>query len=107
MNIPGKEYYEEKSVRKVYLNVIKRLLLCLPEDSEAIAPPNRTLTVNVPGKQAISVWPPWPWPPWDDDEPGDDKDDDPKTGNWTLDAHELARKVIAFETEVAQATLDL
>lgn len=53
-------------------------------------------------EDAVSVWPPWPWPPWE----GDDDDDD-KPSNKTRSPHKLAKKVLAFETELAKASLDL
>lgn len=52
------------------------------------------------------MWPPWPWPPWDGDEPGDD-DGSPEQGNRTEKAHAMAKKILDFETDIAQATLDL
>jgi endothelin-converting enzyme len=50
-----------------------------------------------------NVWPPWPWPPWDGD--GDDKE--PPPINWTERAHKLAKNVLQFETQIADASLDL
>jgi endothelin-converting enzyme len=49
-----------------------------------------------------NVWPPWPWPPWGDDDDGKTpKPDKPET------AHELAKKVLKFEGQIANASLDL
>lgn len=55
--------------------------------------------------QAESVWPPWPWPPWGEDD--DDKDGGKKPANQTERARELAKKVVKFETRIANASLDL
>jgi endothelin-converting enzyme len=49
-----------------------------------------------------NVWPPWPWPPW-----GDGDDDDTPKPDKPESAHELATKVLKFESQIANASLDL
>lgn len=52
--------------------------------------------------EKVTVWPPWPWPPW-----GDDDNDDKDKLNKTERARILAKKVVKFESRIADASLDL
>ncbi|KAF4608964.1 hypothetical protein EYR40_001317 [Pleurotus pulmonarius] len=99
LGLPSKEYYEEESITEIYQGVIEDLLTTLAEEDEAVRSRSQGLALN---EDAVSVWPPWPWPPWE----GDDDDDD-KPSNKTRSPHKLAKKVLAFETELAKASLDL
>lgn len=90
------EYYDEESILEVYQSVVERLLFTLSEEEEKLqrqATP--TLVDNT------DPWPRWPWPPYPDDD--DDEDEKP---NRTETAHKLAKKVIKFETRLANASLD-
>ncbi|KAG1835663.1 Metalloprotease [Suillus variegatus] len=108
LGLPSKEYYKDKGILTVYQDVIERLLSSLRDD--------RVLSQENPGiilqteelEDSEHVWPPWPWPPWDEE--GDDDDDDGRErspGDPFQNARELAQKVVQFETEIADATLDL
>ncbi|PPQ78520.1 hypothetical protein CVT25_011792 [Psilocybe cyanescens] len=104
LGLPSKEYYEEESVLEVYRDVLERFLITLTkeeEEKEVIEPskPTSILTTN----EDANVWPPWPWPPWG----GDDDGEKGKPVNRTLEAQKLAKKVVKFETKIAQASLDL
>ncbi|KAF7295323.1 Endothelin-converting enzyme 1 [Mycena indigotica] len=92
LGLPAKDYYAEPDIVSIYQNVIERLFKTLLDEEDK--PPTPTLVEN-------DAWPSWPWPPWDpDDEP--DKD---KTNN-TEKARQLAEDVVAFETKLANVTLD-
>ncbi|KAJ7684669.1 hypothetical protein DFH06DRAFT_1156294 [Mycena polygramma] len=94
LGLPSKEYYDEESIVEVYQNVVERLLFTLSEEEEKLqqrATP--TLVEN-------TAWPSWPWPPWDGDDDGEEKP------NRTEAAHKLAKKVVKFESRIANATLD-
>ena len=96
----------------VYQDVIERLLVTLRDD-EVIRKtnhPSERLHITLQTEQLEDeerVWPPWPWPPWD----GKDDDDNPDSRKPAEDpflrAHELAREVVRFESDIAAATLDL
>ncbi|KAF9001901.1 hypothetical protein BDQ17DRAFT_1357686 [Cyathus striatus] len=101
--LPSKEYYNEKSILKTYRNVIERLLLILDENETAAIPPPNPIVVN---DDKHSVWPTWPWPPWGDDKDGDG-DDDKNPTNRTKVIYKLAKDIVAFERELANASLDL
>ncbi|KAH7909726.1 Metalloprotease [Hygrophoropsis aurantiaca] len=112
LGLPAKEYYKERDVLETYQNVIERLLNALYDDlsltdADADIPKRPSLVVQ--GGQLENtdhVWPPWPWPPWDGD--GDERRGEPnKPRAPPRGAHELAKKVVDFETEIAEATLDL
>ncbi|KAF8835433.1 zincin [Paxillus ammoniavirescens] len=112
LGLPSKEYYKEQGIVSVYQDVIERLLFSLRDD-EVVGATYRSNEHSRMIFQAEEleddehVWPPWPWPPWDD-EGGDEGDDDRKPSEDPfLRAHELARQVVKFESEVADATLDL
>ncbi|CAK5279362.1 unnamed protein product [Mycena citricolor] len=93
LGLPSKEYYEEESIVEVYQGVVERLLFTLSEEEEKLqALRSSVLVENAP-------WPSWPWPPWDD-EPEE------KKPNRSDIAHQMAKKVIAFETKIANASLD-
>ncbi|KAK0210236.1 Metalloprotease [Desarmillaria ectypa] len=102
--LPSKEYYTEESIREAYQNVIERLLLTLVEEEESLRSKFKSDSSPLTN-QAESVWPPWPWPPWGEDD--DDKDGGKQPVNQTERAHELAKKVVKFETRIANASLDL
>ncbi|KAJ3510592.1 hypothetical protein NLJ89_g4586 [Agrocybe chaxingu] len=105
LGLPSKEYYEEKSIRNVYKQVVEKLLIILADEDEA---ESRKRTVSTPeflDNEDANVWPPWPWPPWGGD--GDD-DDKPTTPiNRTEEVKKLAKKVVKFERKLAKASLDL
>ncbi|KAF5391824.1 hypothetical protein D9757_001795 [Collybiopsis confluens] len=110
LGLPSKEYYEEKDIRKVYQSVIERLFLVLSEEGEKegelFPHPQPELSPLFVEQRQDSVWPPWPWPPWGGDGDGGDGDDRNPV-NKTKKARELAKEVFEFETELAQASLDL
>ncbi|KAF8969921.1 hypothetical protein BDZ97DRAFT_1793392 [Flammula alnicola] len=101
LGLPSKEYFEDESMRKIYAQALERLLIALADEEEAeqLGKSSSVLTKN----EDANVWPPWPWPPWG----GDDEDGGDKPVNRTLEAHKLAKKVVAFERKLAQASLDL
>jgi endothelin-converting enzyme len=97
------EYFEEKPIREIYVQVVERLLLTLLEEAQfenARRLPNFILTNN----EGANVWPPWPWPPWGGD---DDENDGDKPVNRTLQIRKLAKGVVEFERKLAHASLDL
>jgi endothelin-converting enzyme len=102
LGLPSKEYFEEKSVRKIYTNVLGRLLVALADEDDALKLKAQTPSFAENGDS--NVWPPWPWPPWGGN--GDD-DDDKKPVNRTEQAYKLAKKVVKFERKIAKASLDL
>ncbi|KAG6371391.1 Metalloprotease [Boletus reticuloceps] len=114
LGLPSKEYYKEQGVLSVYQDVIERLLVTLRDD-EVIGMTHtrseRFHTVPVLQTEQLKdeehVWPPWPWPPWDGED--DDESDDSRkpAEDPFLRAHELAREVVKFESEIAAVTLDL
>lgn len=83
----SQEYYKEKDIREVYRSTIEKLLLILYKADERPVHPTPS-------------WPPWPWPPWGPDE-------DKKVENSTAKATRISGLVLDFETEIADATLDL
>jgi endothelin-converting enzyme len=97
LGLPSKEYYKEDSVVEVYENVLARLLYTLAEEETFVVEP---LATGASSKESVSVWPPWPWPPWGDDDDGD------KDGNKKEQARRLAKKVVKFEAQLAEASLD-
>ncbi|KXN90536.1 Endothelin-converting enzyme 1 [Leucoagaricus sp. SymC.cos] len=109
--LPSKEYYEEKEIRKLYQTVVERLLTILDDGSdelEGLEPIENAKQSSFSVKEKTQrVWPPWPWPPWDGDDGGGDggggEDKPPKH----RDIHGLAKKVVDFESKLAQASLDL
>lgn len=54
-------------------------------------------------QESEKMWPPWPWPPWDGDD-GDGGDNEPSKRR---DMRKLAKKVVDFESNIAEASLDL
>lgn len=113
MLIIHKEYYKEQDVLSVYQDVIERLLVTLRDDDDEVMGvtniPSESSQIVLQTEQLENeerVWPPWPWPPWDGED--DDKDDDTRkpANDPFLRAHELAREVVKFESEIAAATLD-
>ncbi|KAF5358499.1 hypothetical protein D9756_001692 [Leucocoprinus leucothites] len=107
--LPSKEYYEEKSTRKLYQTVVERLLTILDDGSDlddelGLAQDDKQTRFSTKEKTQ-RIWPPWPWPPWDgDDDGGDGGEDEPPRHR---DIHGLAKKVVEFESKMAQASLDL
>lgn len=97
------EYYKEKSIKKVYKQVVERLLLTLAEESTKLYDADKLQLVSQGEAGSENVWPPWPWPPWGE---GDEPDKD-KPVNQTERAHILAKKVVKFESKIAKASLDL
>nr|GAT59620.1 endothelin-converting enzyme 1 [Mycena chlorophos] len=94
LGLPAKEYYEEESLVSLYQNVIERLFVALlNENDKQQLLPTQTLVEN-------AAWPSWPWPPWDDE-----PDEDPKPNN-TENAAKWAADVVAFETKLANVTLN-
>lgn len=98
------EYYEEDVVREIYIDVVEKLLLSLPEEDSRLQKNGGDVTVQ--DADANNFWPPWPWPPWGGGDDDDDDDDD-KPGNWTDRARKLARGAVKFERRIAKASLDL
>ncbi|OAX38899.1 zincin [Rhizopogon vinicolor AM-OR11-026] len=108
LGLPSKEYYKDKNVITVYQDVIERLLSSLRDD-EVLSQENAEIILQTEQlEDSEHVWPPWPWPPWDGD--GDDDNEDGRErspGDPFQNSRELAQKVVKFETEIAEATLDL
>ena len=98
------EYYEDKAIRKVYKDVVERLLLAITEEEEKDVSQSSPVLVD---NDDDTVWPPWPWPPWGDDDDDDGHKGDDKGGNRSHEIKVLAKKVVAFERKLAQASLDL
>jgi endothelin-converting enzyme len=94
------EYYEEKSIVDVYRDVMQQLLILLDEDDEESLLMHADLTFTAEEPDEDNSWPPWPWPPWGDD-------DENKPENKTQKAQRLAKKVLNFESKIADASLDL
>lgn len=97
----------------VYQDVIERLLVTLRDDDDDVmgmtnipSEPLQTILQTEQLEDEERVWPPWPWPPWGGEE--DDEDDDTRkpANDPFLRAHELAREIVKFESEIAAATLD-
>lgn len=109
LGLPSKEYYKDKSVLTVYQDVIERLLSSLRDD-QVLSQENPGIIIQTGElEDSERVWPPWPWPPWDEEGDDDDNDDkrERRPGDPFQNARELAQKVVKFETEIADATLDL
>lgn len=87
----------------MYKDVLERLLLTLAEEEDILK--QKALANLVSNEETAHYWPPWPWPPWGDDDDGDDGEKDPI--NQTERAHKLAKKVLKFESQLANASLDL
>ncbi|KAJ3726361.1 hypothetical protein DFJ43DRAFT_1195956 [Lentinula guzmanii] len=105
LGLPSKEYYEEDDIRAVYQNVLEQLLLAVSEEDEQKV--QRPFKASPALVQQSSIWPPWPWPPWGGDDDGDNDDGGKPPRNATKRAHELAKEVVNFETQIARASLDL
>ncbi|KAH7929791.1 zincin [Leucogyrophana mollusca] len=114
LGLPAKEYYKEQPILDTYQKVIERLLITLYDDQglmssekDASLPKHAPMVIQAEQTEdSDHVWPPWPWPPWDGDD--DQHRDSPKPPRDPLQrAHELAKQVVDFETEIAEATLDL
>lgn len=106
-NILSQEYYEEESIRKIYQDVIERLLFTLDEEDEDDDLSKKITEPLVQQDASENVWPPWPWPPWDGDGDDDGGDKKPVPRNRTERAHALAKNVLDFESDIADASLDL
>lgn len=95
----------------MYQDVIERLLSSLRDDKVLSQENSGTTPQEQELEESEHVWPPWPWPPWDEDgEDGEDDNEDGRgrsPGDPFQNARELAQKVVKFETEIADATLDL
>jgi endothelin-converting enzyme len=79
-------------------------------DDRVLSQENPGIVLQTGGlEDSEHVWPPWPWPPWDEEGDDDDSDDgrEGSPGDPFQNARELAQKVVQFETEIADATLDL
>ncbi|GLB35092.1 putative peptidase family M13 [Lyophyllum shimeji] len=105
LGLPSKEYYNDKSVLRVYQDVIEHLLLILSDEDESGKSVRSTDAAVMVTNEDSKAWPPWPWPPWGED--GDDKGDDKKPVNKTRRAHKLAKKIVKLEERLAEASLDL
>ncbi|KAG7086631.1 hypothetical protein E1B28_002573 [Marasmius oreades] len=110
LGLPSKEYYEDNDIRKVYQEVLEKLLLAVDEDGddgdESSSPSTKPkLSASLVQQAGGDSWPPWPWPPWGGS--GDDDDGPKKPVNRTKRAGKLAKGVLDFETRIARASLDL
>jgi endothelin-converting enzyme len=101
-DLSWQEYYEDKSIRMIYQDVIERLLSALAEEDENEDLTEKNTNILMQQDDSENVWPPWPWPPWGDDD--DDKTPKPPKPESPL---ELAKKVLKFESQIANASLDL
>lgn len=93
----------------VYQDVIERLLVTLRDDEVmgmTNLPSDRLHVQTEQLEEEERVWPPWPWPPWDGEDDEGDGDTRRPADDPFLRAHELAREVVKFESEIADATLD-
>ncbi|KAI6009923.1 Metalloprotease [Pisolithus microcarpus] len=112
LGLPSKEYYKDQAVLSVYQDVIERLLVVLRDDEivnglEDAGHPSLVLQAEEL-EDSERVWPPWPWPPWNGDEGDSNNDNDRKpTHDPFFRAHELSQQVVRFESDIAEATLDL
>ncbi|KAF9453276.1 zincin [Macrolepiota fuliginosa MF-IS2] len=107
--LPSKEYFEEKSIRKLYQTVVERFLTILDDgddEEDEIQVDNAKQTSFSIKEKTQRMWPPWPWPPWDGDDDGGGGDGDDKPPKHR-DIHKLAEKVVDFERKMAKASLDL
>lgn len=70
-------------------------------------PPNERLHIQAEQlEKEERIWPPWPWPPWEGEDDDEDSDSRKPAEDPFSRAHELAREVVKFESEIADATLD-
>ncbi|KIK45057.1 hypothetical protein CY34DRAFT_782039 [Suillus luteus UH-Slu-Lm8-n1] len=109
LELPSKEYYKDKNIIIVYQDVIERILSSLRDD-QVLSQENPGIILQMGElEDSEHVWPPWPWPPWDEEGDDDDNEDgrERSPGDHFQNARELAHKVVKFETEIADATLDL
>jgi endothelin-converting enzyme len=100
VDLSWQEYYDDPAIRKIYQDVIERLLATLFDEVEDVT--EKRANVFVQQDAGEHVWPPWPWPPW-----GDDDDDKSPKPDKPMTPHELAKKVLKFESQIAKASLDL
>jgi len=84
--------------------VLARLILAVVEAEEESLHQKQEMSTLTFTAQGENAWPPWPWPPWGGE--GDDDGGD-KPENQSEKAYELAKKVLQFETKLADASLDL
>lgn len=108
----SQKHYKDRAVLSIYQGVIERLLVALRDDevmgSSTTPHAPSSVVVQAEGMEdSEHVWPPWPWPPWDDDDNDSDDDGHKKPRDPFFRARELAQQVVKFESEIAQATLDL
>ncbi|KAK7449695.1 hypothetical protein VKT23_013168 [Stygiomarasmius scandens] len=104
LGLPSKEYYQEAEITDVYQEVLARLILAVVEAEEESLHQKQEMSTLTFTAQGENAWPPWPWPPWGGE--GDDDGGD-KPENQSEKAYELAKKVLQFETKLADASLDL
>ncbi|KAI3608021.1 endothelin-converting enzyme 1 [Moniliophthora roreri] len=104
LGLPSKEYYQDDDVREVYQDVLEKLLLAVTDDEEDYEAKRISGSSKPVVVQTDNTWPPWPWPPWGDD---DDDNGGKKPGNKPKRARKLAKKILKFETLIANASLDL
>lgn len=103
-NLFWQEYYDDEPVREIYQDVIERLLSTLADEDDEVGLTKGQASILVQQDDSENTWPPWPWPPWGDDDDDDDKTPKPDKPE---SAHELAKKVLKLETQIANASLDL
>lgn len=111
LGLPAKEYYREQGILSIYQDVIERLLDSLRDDEvihsvKADHSPSIVLQAEEL-EDSERVWPPWPWPPWDKERDEGDNSDDRRPYEPFFNARALAQQVVRFESEIAEATLDL
>ncbi|KAJ3560525.1 hypothetical protein NP233_g10783 [Leucocoprinus birnbaumii] len=108
--LPSKEYYEEESIMTLYQSVVERLLTVLDSASDKGDEPEKSQDDKQASfsikEKTQRVWPPWPWPPWDGDDGGDHGGGGHRPPK-DRDIRALAKKVVQFESRMAQASLDL
>ncbi|KAF8522224.1 Metalloprotease [Hysterangium stoloniferum] len=106
LGLPSKEYYDEASIREVYISTLTRIFTVLNDETVTTAGrPPKGGRRRWPPSGGRRRWPPYPWPPWgghDDDHDDDDKKPEPKKS-----PKELADAVVQFERQIANASLDL
>ena len=99
------EYFEEKDIVDLYQETLAKFIEALDETPERSVEKELEPASDTEEKQ--KVWPPWPWPPWGDDDNDGHHGGDGQPGNKSERAQELAKKVVKFEKQIANASLDL
>ncbi|KAI6127044.1 hypothetical protein F5141DRAFT_1249521 [Pisolithus sp. B1] len=106
------EYYKDQAILSIYQDVIKCLLVTLHDDEviNDLEDADQLSIILQAEKLEDSecVWPPWPWPLWNSHKGDCNNSKDCKpTHDPFFQVCELSQQVIRFESDIAEATLDL